>query len=82
MGKSSGTNTVQQSSQPPAQFESALSSLLPQIQQTAATPYQNYTGQIVAPLSGQQIQGQNEIGAAQGAAAPFIQGAAQKIYDS
>jgi hypothetical protein len=82
MSGGGGTNTVSTSSQPPAAYQTALASLIPQVQQTASTPYSAYTGQQVAPLSGQQIQGQNEIGAAQGAAAPFIQGAAQEIYNS
>lgn len=51
-----GTNTVTQQSSPPAQYLQGYSNTLSQAQGVAAQPYQPYSGNIVAPLTGNQEQ--------------------------
>lgn len=78
MGSSGGTNTVETESQPPAQFLDAYSNVTNQAANAAATPYQNYPGQVVAQFSPDQsaalgqIEGLTENGGVQ---APYLQAA-------
>lgn len=48
------------------------SDLLTKAQQTAATPYTPYTGQLVAPVNAQQTQGISGINTAAGQAQPYF----------
>ena len=79
MSGGGSTNTVQQSSQPPQQFETALSNYLPTIQSVGSTPYQSYTGQQVAQFNPTQGAAFGEIANAQGAASPYLSAANQYI---
>lgn len=56
---SSGTNTVTQSSQPPAAFMQAYQNSVNQATQVAGQPLQTYTGNTVAPINNEQLQGIN-----------------------
>lgn len=55
MGKGTSTTTATQSAAP--QATAAYSNLLTQAQNTAATPYQAYTGELTAPVNSQQQAG-------------------------
>jgi hypothetical protein len=81
-GSSGGTNTVSTSSTPPSQFTDAYTQLLGQAQNAASTPYQQYTGQLVAGLSPDQESGISAVENAQGAANPYINAAAQEVGQS
>lgn len=82
MSGGGGTNTVSSNSQPPPQFQQALGNLGQQAIQTAQTPYQPYTGNLVAPLSPDQQQGIASVQGLQGISAPYINAAAQEIGNS
>ncbi len=73
----SKTNTQTQSYGPPPQVMSAYNDLLARAQQVASTPYQQYTGQLLAPFSGSQQAAFNTIDDAQGIAQPYIDQASQ-----
>lgn len=60
----------------------AYQNLLARGQGVADQPLQQYQGNIVAPLTGDQISAIQEIGGAQGAAQPYISAAAQDIGSS
>lgn len=79
---SGGTNTVSQNSQPPANFQAALGQTVSQAQGIAATPYQNYSGQLVAPFSPDQNAAIGTVENAQGIADPYINSAAGYINNS
>lgn len=86
-GGGGGTNTVTQSSQPPAQFQAALGNSLTADQSAASAPLQQYpagpnASNIVAPLNATQNQAFSEINNAQGAAQPYINQADQAIQAS
>lgn len=81
MCKGSNTSTQTQT-QPNSQAMSLYSSLLNQAQGVAATPYQAYTGQLVAPVNDQQTAGIGTINGAQGIynnAYGIMQNAAQPL---
>src|SRR5215469_13365679 len=64
MGKSSpapSTNTVVQNSQPPQQWLNAYTNLTTQAQNQAAQPLQQYSGQLVAPFSPDQLNAQGIV---------------------
>lgn len=78
-GGGGSTNTVSQSSQPPAAFSTALAQTLPQVQQTAATPLTQYTGNLVAPINADQQSAINTVNNAQGIANPYINAASADL---
>ena len=82
MGKgSSGSsqNTVTSNTQPPQQFEDALTSALGTAQAVGQTPYSNYPGQLQAPFAPQQQEAFGLVGSTPGISAPYINAAAQDI---
>lgn len=86
MGGSSGggTNTVEQESQPPAQYLQAYSAANTAAQQDASVPYQSYQGQVVAQLAPDQTAGIGQVEdltANGGVQAPYLQ-AAQNDFNS
>jgi hypothetical protein len=68
--KSPSTTTAQQG--PPPQFTSALSDAAAKVQQTAATPYTPYTGQMVADFTPTQQQAFDLVGANVNTAQPYL----------
>lgn len=76
MGKGNTTTTSSSSTSPNPQAAGLYSNLLNQIQSVAATPYQAYTGQLVAPVNAQQQTGIGNINANAGFATPYVQQAA------
>ena len=83
-GGNKGTTTSQtsQTAAPNPQAASLYSSILGQAQGVAATPYQPYTGEQVAPVNAQQTTGINAINAEQpvfGEATNMMQQASQPI---
>lgn len=75
MGK--GTNTTTTSTGPNPQAAAAYSNLLSQAGGVAATPYQAYQGQLVAPVNAQQQTGIGTINQYATAAVPYLQTAGQ-----
>lgn len=67
-----GTTSTTTSSAPPANFQAAYSELLGQANNVASQPLQQYSGPIVAGLSGDQASGITGVQNAQGIANPFI----------
>lgn len=95
MGKGNNTTTSTSSTGPTAQAGSVYGNLLSQIQNVAGTPYQAYSGQLVAPVNAQQQAGiagintnanyaapqvQQAAGLASGAANPLTQNQIQSYY--
>lgn len=80
-GGSTPSSTTVENNQPPPAFTAAYENIVNQASQVAATPYQNYSGQIVAPLSAQQQQGITGISALQGTQTPYLN-AAQGEFNS
>ena len=76
---SGGTNTSTTTSGPPAQFLDAYSGAVQNAQNVASTPYSQYSGNLVAPLSPDQTSGISEVENAQGIANPYINAGAQDI---
>lgn len=72
MGKGSQTSTTSPNPIAAADYQS----LLGQAAGVANTPYQAYTGQLVAPVNSQQTAGINNINASAGFASPYISQAA------
>ena len=68
MGKSSGTNTVTQQSAPPQQFLDAYQNAVSNAQNVAATPYTQYSGNLLAPFNPTQQQAFGQIADAHHAA--------------
>jgi hypothetical protein len=78
-GKSGSSNTTTSTTSPPAWLNSAYQSLVSQAQNVAATPYQNYSGQMVAPLNANQNAAINTTANAQGMTQPYTNAAASGI---
>ena len=74
--KGSQTTSSQSSSSPPPQVLADYQGLVNRATNTANTPYTQYPGELVAPLSQQTQQGLGQIGQYANAAQPFYQGAA------
>lgn len=72
-----GGTTTTQNNQPPQQFLDAYGQVMNQATGVAATPYQNYPGQLQAGFSPMQQQGFDVIGSAPGVQAPYLNAAAQ-----
>lgn len=68
-----GQNTTTTSSSANPAAETAYYNLLGQAQNTAATPYQPYTGELTAPVNSQQQTGISGINANANYAQPFLQ---------
>ncbi len=81
-GGGSSTNTVTSSSQPPAQFQNALSGALANVQQVGSTPYSQYTGQMVAPFNPVQGAAFNAVANYANSAQPYFQNAGNAISAS
>ena len=84
---SGGTNTVTQSSQPPQNFQDALSSTLGTAQGVAATPLTQYpagtnASNLVAPLNSDQTSAISEVNNAVGIANPYINAASADLRAS
>jgi hypothetical protein len=79
-GPSSQTSTV--SNSPPPEYLAAYSDVLGKAQNVAATPYQQYPGQLQAAFSPMQNQGFDVIGSAPGVSAPYINAAAQDFANA
>ena len=73
-GGNKGTTTSTTSPNPTA--GAAYTNLLNEAQATASTPYQAYTGELVAPVNAQQQTGISNINANANYAQPYIQQAA------
>ena len=76
MGGKTNTTTQQSTYAPSAQAQQSLQSILSQAQNVASTPYNPYTGQMVAGLSPTQQSGIANTNAAVGTAQPYINTAA------
>lgn len=77
-----GQNTVTTQSGPPAQFLQAYQNVVGQAQNVAGTPYQQYSGNLVAPLSPDTMAGISQVEGSTGIAAPYINSAAQYINNA
>lgn len=73
MGKGNNTTSSTSSTSPAPQAAGLYSSLLNRIQGVANTPYQAYTGQLVAPTNAQQQAGIANINANANYASPYVQ---------
>src|ERR1700685_3807580 len=71
MSKGSQTTSTSTSANP--QAEQAYSGLLDQAAQVASTPYQSYTGQLVAPTNQQQQTGIGTVNQYATAGVPYLQ---------
>jgi len=67
-----GQTTSTTSNAPPQEFLDAYKRVVGQAQNVAATPYQAYPGQIVAPFSPDQTAAQDIIRNSQGVSFPYI----------
>jgi hypothetical protein len=74
--KGSQTTTSQSSSSPPPQVMADYQGLVNRATNAANTPYQQYPGELVAPLSTQTQQGLGQVAQYAGAAQPFYNAAA------
>ena len=72
MGNKNPTTTNNTSTSPSPQAMQAYESVLNQAQSTAATPYQSYTGQLVAPFNAEQNTGVSSINTYANAAQPAV----------
>ena len=75
MGGGKGGTTTQTVKIPP-EVLARYNAVNARAEEVAAQPFQQYTGQFVAPLTEQQRQGMQGISAAAGAAQPYYQAAA------
>lgn len=75
-GGSNQTSTTQSSSSPPPQVMADYQALVNRAANNANTPYQQYPGELVAPLSNQTAAGLGNVNSASGAAQPFYNAAA------
>ena len=82
MGKGSNTTQQQSSTSATPQAEQAYSNLLTQAQGTAATPYQAYTGELVAPFNQEQNMGVAGVNNYANAAQPAIGYATNQAINS
>lgn len=71
-----GNNTTTQQSAPSPQAMQAYQDLLARAGGVSQTPYQGYTGEMVAPINAQQTAGISNINQNAGFAQPYIQQAA------
>ncbi len=78
----SNTNTVTRNSQPPSQFQSALTGALANVQQVGSTPYTPYTGQMVAQFNPTQGAAFNAVANYANSAQPYFQNAGNAISAS
>lgn len=72
---SSGGTTTTSSNQPPAQFLNAYQNAVTQAGNVASTPFQPYTGNLVAGFAPEQTDAVNTVNSAQGVADPYINAA-------
>lgn len=72
MGKGQNTTTNQTTTTPNSQAMSAYSNVLNQAQGVAATPYQSYGGELVAPFNSEQNMGVAGVNQYANAAQPAI----------
>lgn len=72
-----GSSTTSTTTAPNAQAGQAYSDLLNRASGVASTPYQGYSGELVAPVNGQQFAGIGGINANAGFASPYISQATQ-----
>lgn len=79
---SGGTNTTTSQTQPPQQFLNAYDDAVSRAQQVGNTPYQQYSGNLVAPFSPDQLSGISATRNLSGIANPFINSASQYISNS
>lgn len=77
-----GTNTTTTQSGPPQQFLDAYENTYNQAKNVAATPYENYSGQLAAGLSPDQTAGISQVEGSTGIAAPYINSASQYINNA
>jgi hypothetical protein len=70
---SKGSNTTSTSTAPNPQAAAAYSNILNQAQQVAATPYNPYGGQLVAPVNQQQQTGIGTVNQYATAGVPYLQ---------
>jgi hypothetical protein len=83
MGKgSSGSSTTVQNTAPPQQFMDAYTHAVQNAQNVASQPFQQYQGNLQAPLSPDQQAAIGNIQSAQGITAPYINSAADYINNS
>jgi hypothetical protein len=79
---SSGTNTVETQSGPPAQVLANYEQVYQQGQNVANSPYQPYNGSVVAGFTPMQQAGFNAVNTAANAGQPFINQASQDVTNS
>lgn len=82
MGKSSNTSTTTSSNSPPSQFLNAYTNTYDTAQNVSNTPYQQYSGNLVAGLSPDTTAGISAVENAQGISNPYINSAANYINSS
>lgn len=78
-GKGSSGGTTTTTSDPPQWLQDAYQGLLGQAQGVASTPYQPYTGQLIAPFTQDQVTAGNTIASTQGMTAPYTNSAQTDI---
>lgn len=66
------TNSAQSTTGPPGNVMSAYNDLLSRAQQVGSQPYQQYSGQLLAPFSQSQQTAFNTVDQAQGIANPYL----------
>lgn len=82
MGNKNQTTTSNTTSAPDSQAYAAYQSLLQRAQGVANTPYQAYTGELVAPVNQQQTQGITGINSFAQAAQPSVNAGLQSIANA
>jgi hypothetical protein len=75
-GGTSSTTNQSSSSSPPPQVMAEYQGLVNRATDQSNTPYQQYSGEEVAPLSGQTTAGLSGVNSAAGAAQPYMNAAA------
>lgn len=81
-GSGGGTNTVTQSSQPPAQVLAAYQTALNSAQSAASAPLQQYQGATVAGFTPDQTSAFGTIDNAQGIQNPYLSSASSALQSS
>lgn len=72
---SSGSDQQTQSYQPPPKFQQAYNQTLDQANAVASTPYQPYSGAVVAGFTPAQLEAFNSVNASKGLANPYLNNA-------
>lgn len=85
MSGSPSTSTTTSNNAPPAEFLQAYQGVNNQAQNVAATPYQSYQGNTIAPFAPGQVQGMQQVQdltANGGVQAPYLDAAARSLLNA